>query len=334
MRLQDLPRHLARRCLGIPRFCRDSLGVDLRGARLVVAYSAGLDSTALLHLLHLLRPQLDLTLVAAHAHHGLRPESDLELRHARETCARLGLDCETAHLDVPALQAASGLGLEECARQARYEFLESVRRDRQADWTVTAHHGDDLAEDIVMRLVRGAGWPGLGGMTGADPGRRLLRPLLDWHKSELKAFLDSTGTTWREDPSNADPDRTRNRVRHDIMPLLLRENPSFAKTALQLWELARIDRDFWDQTLPHFLGPISEHFLDAAALNVHQARRLRLYKTVLDAMGPGQALASHLLLLDGAWMRKNCGSSTQFPGDKVACVEAEGIRFHMQQRSA
>lgn len=333
MRLQDLPRHLARRCLGIPRFCRDSLGVELRGARLVVAYSAGLDSTALLHLLHLLRPRLNLTLVAAHAHHGLRPESDLELRHAREICARLDMTCETTHLDVPALQAASGRGLEECARQARYGFLESVRQEHQADWIVTAHHGDDLAEDIIMRLMRGAGWPGLGGMTGADPTRRLLRPLLDWEKSELRAFLENTGTTWREDPSNTSPDRTRNRVRLDILPLLRRENPSFSRTALQLWELARIDGEYWNQNLPPLSPPLREHVLGTSELNVHQAKRLRLYKAVLDAMGPGQVLTSHLLLLDRAWVRKNCGRTTQFPGDKVACVEAGGIRFRFQLRS-
>jgi tRNA(Ile)-lysidine synthase len=234
MRLQDLPRHLARRCLGIPRFCAESLGVELRGTRLVVAYSAGLDSTALLHLLHLLHAPLKLTLFAAHAHHGLRQESDRELEHSMEVCTRLGIPCETMRLDVASLRAASGGGLEECARKARYAFLDSVRRDKRADWIVTAHHGDDLAEDIVMRLVRGTGWPGLGGMPGVDRQRHLLRPLLDWEKCELRAFLEETGTAWCEDLSNSSTDRTRNRVRHDILPLLRRENPAFAKTARQL----------------------------------------------------------------------------------------------------
>jgi tRNA(Ile)-lysidine synthase len=333
MRLQDLPRHLARRCLGIPNFCRESLGVDLRGSRLVVAYSTGLDSTALLRLLLLLRDSLNLTLCAAHAHHGLRPESDRELEFALQTCDRWGVRCETARLDVPALQAASGEGLEECARKARYAFLDSVRSSTQADWIVTAHHGDDLAEDIVMRLLRGTGWPGLGGMPGVDRGRHLLRPLLDWEKNELRAFLEESKTAWCDDPSNALADRTRNRVRHDIMPLLRRENPSFARTARKLWELAQIDEEYWDQNLPHLSLPIKDHFLDTTALNVHKASRLRLYKAILDAMGPGQALANHLLLLDTAWVRKNCGRITQFPGDKIACVEADGIRFCRQNRA-
>ena len=75
------------------------------------------------------------------------------------------------------------------------------------------------------------------------------------------------------------------------------------------------------------------YFLPATELGVHQAARLRIYKAVLDAMGPGQALASHLLLLDKAWVRKNCGRSIQFPGDKIGYVEAEGIRFHFQRRT-
>lgn len=332
MRLQDLPRQLARRCLGIPHFCEESLGVDLRGTRLVVAYSTGLDSTALLHLLHLLHAPLRLTLIAAHAHHGLRSESDRELEHAVEVCAKLGIACVTARLDVPAVQAASGAGLEESARLARYAFLDSVREEHQADWIVTAHHGDDLAEDIVMRLIRGTGWPGLGGMQGVDPKRHLLRPLLDWEKEELRTILETTGTAWCEDQSNTAPEHTRNRIRHDIMPLLLRENPSFFKTALHLWKLAKVDESYWNQVLPSLTSPVREYFLDAATLDIHKAQRLRLYKTVLDAMGPGQALVCHLLLLDKTWVRKKCGHTIQFPGDKVGCVESAGIRFHFQSR--
>lgn len=153
-------------------------------------------------------------------------------------------------------------------------------------------------------------------MAGADPTRRLLRPLLDWDKSELGDFLEHTATPWLEDPSNASPDRTRNRIRLDILPLLRRENPSFTKTALQLWELARIDREYWDEATPVLPAPIREHFLESAELSAHQAKRLRLYKAILDAMGPGQALASHLLLLDRAWVRKIVGGPCSSPATR------------------
>ncbi len=332
MRLQDLPRPLARRCLGLPHFCRDSLGVDIRGRSLVVAYSTGLDSTALLHILHLLSRPLGLTLAAAHAHHGLRPESDEELEHARSTCSRLGVPLQTARLDVPSAMRPGGPGQEECARNLRYAFLESVRAGCGADYVATAHHADDLAEDILMRLVRGTGWPGLGGMTGADPVRRLLRPLLDWEKNELQSLLETLGVPWREDRSNAQADRTRNRIRADILPLLRRENPGLSKTLRQTWTLARIDEDYWRQRLAHLPDRSDGIFIESRLLDAHPAQRLRLYKHVLDDMGPGQALAAHLLLLDRAWEGRKMGRRIQFPGDKVACVESGGIRFSRHER--
>lgn len=327
MRLQDFKRRWARQCLAIPRFCRQSLDLDLHGARLVVAYSTGLDSTALLHLLHALAPSLKLTLVAAHAHHGLRHESEAELLQALDTCAGLGIVCETKHLQV---REHARSGLEEAARDLRYAFLETVRIRHQADWIVTAHHADDLAEDIILRLIRGTGWPGLGGMTGLDRERRLLRPILNWSKTELRALLEDCGIPWCDDLSNLNTDQTRNRVRHQILPLLQRENPAFSKAALHLWTLARIDRQYWSEQCALRVED-QEHFLDAHSLAGHQALRLRLYKAVLDALGPGQARGDHLLRLDLAWTEGKIGHCIQFPGNKLARVKSMGILFCRQQ---
>lgn len=333
MHLRDLPRHWARRCLALPRFCAHSLGVELRQTSLIVAYSTGLDSTALLHLLHALAPRQGLTLIAAHVHHGLRPESDREEAQARAVCASLGLPLETRRLDVRAEARDQGRGLEETARDLRYAFLESVRREHRADWVVTAHHGDDLAEDIVMRLIRGAGWPGLGGMRGVDPRRRLLRPLLDWEKRELQALAEATGLTWSEDASNASPDRTRNRVRHRVLPLLRAENPALATACGRVWQAARRDEDYWDSLLPApepidtaFL--LEAHILDAS----HPALRLRRYKQILERMGPGHVLAESLQDLERAWTDKSLAHCFQFPGDKTCTVRRDGILFDWRNR--
>lgn len=325
MHLQNLPRSWARRCLAIETFCLDSLGVDLRGTRLVLGYSTGLDSTALLHLLHVLAPRTGFSLIAAHAHHGLRPESDAELSHARKVCAGLDIPCETARLDVRGHQAASGRGTEESARLLRYEFLESVRARYDADWIATAHHADDLAEDMVLRLVRGTGWPGLGGMPGVDSKRRLLRPVLDWTKEDLHAFALACGLAWHEDRSNQSTDPTRNRIRRQVMPLLCRENPSLSRSVLNLWRLARLDEDFWNTELT---GERDSRILTHRTLvTCHPAKRLRLYKAVLDGLGPGQALSGHLFLLDRAWADKKTGAIIQFPGDKTARITPSGILF-------
>ena len=328
MRLQSLPRFWARRCLAIEAFCLDSLGVDLRGTRLVVAYSTGLDSAALLHLLHILAPRTGFSLIAAHAHHGLRPESDAELPHARKVCAELGIPCETARLDVRGHQAASGRGTEESARLLRYEFLESVRARYDADWIVTAHHADDLAEDMVLRRVRGTGWPGLGGMPGVDSKRRLLRPVLDWTKEDLHAFALACGLAWHEDRSNQSTDPTRNRIRRQVMPLLRRENPSLSRSVLNLWRLARLDEDFWNTELTRERD--SRILTHRTLATCHPAKRLRLYKAVLDGLGPGQALSGHLFLLDRAWADKKTGTIIQFPGDKTARITPSGILFERQ----
>lgn len=325
MRLQDFPRPWARRCLGLETFCREALGVDLRGTRLVLAYSTGLDSTALLYLLHALTPRTGLSLIAAHAHHGLRPDANAELRHAEEICAKLEIPCETTRLAVLEHHRTSGRGVEESARLLRYEFLESVRVKYAADWIVTAHHADDLAEDIVLRLIRGTGWPGLGGMTGLDVKRRLLRPILDWNKEELCAFALACGLTWNEDSTNQNTEPTRNRVRHHILPLLRQENPSFQRCALNLWHMARLDEDFWQKELAE---STAVHFLPHTTLAAcHPAKRLRLYKAILDGLGPGQARSDHLFLLDRAWQLRKTGTTIQFPGDKTAQVTSAGIAF-------
>lgn len=333
MRLHDLPRTWARRCLAMPRFCAEVLGTPLRDVTVVAAYSTGLDSTVLLHVLHALAPRQGLTLVAAHVHHGLRPESEHEEKHARSVCASLEIPLETCRLDVPAQARTQHTGQEATARRLRYAFLESVRQKHRADWIVTAHHGDDLAEDIMLRLVRGTGWPGLGGMPGIDFDRHLLRPLLDWDKTELRALAKEAGLSWCEDASNGSLELTRNRIRHHVLPLLQAENPAFVKAARNLWVMSHADADFWRNQLPPLPDMVDEYLLDADMLDTaHPALRLRLFKHLLDHMGPGQALAGHLLALDRMWRDKIKIRHIQFPGDKIATVRKDGIFFSRQHR--
>ncbi|GAB1409601.1 tRNA lysidine(34) synthetase TilS [Desulfovibrionales bacterium] len=334
MRLHDMPRMWARRCLGIPRFCRAALGVDIDGATLVLAYSTGLDSTALLYLFHALAQRLGLTIVPVHVHHGLRPESDHEAIHAGRVCASLHLPCIQARCNVPALAKASGRGLEETARAERYAALERVRQEHAADWIVTAHHSDDLIEDIMLRLVRGTGWPGLGGMVGVDEKRHILRPLLNWEKKDLHAFALECGLSWCEDASNLSQTYTRNRIRTQILPLVHAENPALGTALRHVWQHARIDENYWQQ----FPAPIQNTerglLLPAAELaKAHPAQRLRWYKEIIDKMNQGQALFVQLMALETAWKDQKHGRCIQFPGDKAATVTDQGIFFQRWQRT-
>ncbi len=328
--LQDLPPEAARFCLGVERFLTQELGVRPSGA-VLVGLSGGADSTALLLALRWLGPRLGCAVHAAHLDHGLRPESCEDAEAAQNLCRALDVPCVTAREDVAALAASQGLGLEEAARKARYAFLEQAREAAGANWMAVGHTRDDLAEDVVMRLVRGAGWPALGGMAGADRERRLLRPLLLTPRSDIEAVLRGLGVAWAEDASNADRAFLRNRIRHEVLPLLARENPSFAKGVGRLWQQARLDAAWMEAevaALPWRDEPGGVLALPLDALRaLPEALRLRTCKQALERLGPGQPLADNLFALDQALMSGQGGKAIQFPGAKTVEVGNGQVRF-------
>ncbi|WP_461209413.1 tRNA lysidine(34) synthetase TilS [Desulfocurvus sp. DL9XJH121] len=326
--LQDMPPAQAHFCLGVERFLLRDAGAALAGAEVVCAFSGGVDSTVLLVALVALAPRLGCTVSAAHLDHGLRPESGAEADHAREFCARLGVPCAVEAVDVAAL--AGGTGLEEAAREARYAFLQRVRAERGAAFLALGHQLDDLAEDVLLRLVRGTGWPQLAGMRALDAERALLRPLLLTPRAQIEAFARALGLPWVEDASNRDPEAgRRNRMRLSVLPLLLAENPNFLESVAGLWRSARLDEDYFRNLGREALAASPEPgFLPRALLDgLHPALRLRLYKACLEELGPGQPLADGLRRLDAAFTSGEGGKTVQFPGDKQARVSGRGIRF-------
>lgn len=329
-RIQDLPAPWARFCLGIERFLLHDLALPLRHRRLVLACSAGSDSTALLVILHCLAPRLGLTINVAHLDHGLRPESAQETGHIAELCRRLGVRITVGRSNVGRYARVTGTGLEEAGRILRYRFLFGVQRRIRADLLLTAHHADDLAEDVLMRLIRGTGWPGLAGMPCWDPVRQLLRPLLHTPKQELRHFLSDIGVSWSEDASNADPNHTRNRIRTDLIPLVLRENPRFHEAVIRLHRQAELDGDFFATLITPLVRQAAQRgrFLESSLLrSLHPGLRLRLYKAIIDDLGPGQALHDSLSRLDQAWRNGANNATIQFPGSKSALASTTGICF-------
>ena len=323
--LHDLPPRWAHFCLGIERFAARDLGVSLGSGRFLVGLSGGLDSSALLLVCSCLAARDQGRLAAAHLDHGLRPESAQDAAAAQALCAALDIPFHAERVDVAALAQERGLGLEEAGRQARHAFFREVLGQEGLDWVVLGHHLDDLAEDVLLRLVRGTGWPGLSGMAGRDEGLRSLRPLLLTPKATLLEFARDVGLAWREDASNQEPAFRRNRMRLDVLPLLLEENPGFLESVARLWRQGRLDQEYWTQELEQARG---EALLpDSLLEQSHPALRLRLYKQALDHLGPGQALADSLFQLDAAWQENRLGTVFQFPGDKLASVTRQGIQF-------
>ena len=248
------------------------------GDRICAAVSGGADSVALLLLLHaanaLPRHGLGVGLSAVHVHHGLRgDEADADLAFVEALCLRLAVPLHVHHASVPERMAASRAGAgkagtgraegcEEAARAIRYELFASLIAQGHADSVLTAHTLDDQAETVLMKLLRGAWTEGLSGIhpvvlvDKAKPGGKILRPLLAVRRAELEDFLRARNQPWRTDSSNSDEAFTRNRVRHQLLPILREYNPSLDQTLANLAELAREDEARWQAELGRILPQV------------------------------------------------------------------------------
>ncbi len=196
-----------------------------QGDTLVVALSGGADSTLLLDLLSRF-PDYNLHLVAAHLNHTLRgAESDADEEFCRSLATRYAIPFESRRVDVVRMAADLRLNLEDTGRRARIGFLDEVRSTYGAAAVVLAHHADDQAETVLMRLLRGSGTSGLSGMAYRNR-RGYLRPLLEISRSDIERYLIARGLEWREDASNNDTAYLRNRIRHQLLPLLEEYNPA------------------------------------------------------------------------------------------------------------
>ncbi|HDQ41803.1 MAG TPA: tRNA lysidine(34) synthetase TilS [Desulfonatronum sp.] len=328
-RLQDLPPAWARFCLRIDRFISQTVG-PIHNRHLLLACSAGSDSLALLLVMNSLASRLKIKLSAVHLDHCLRSESRNETLALARVCATLNIPLKIGRSNVGRYARKTGLGIEEAGRTLRYRFLLGLGKKINADLILTAHHADDLAEDVLMRLLRGAGWPGLAGMPAWDPKRRLARPLLRTTKQTLQTFLRVLDLTWQEDASNADQNFLRNRIRSAILPEIKREFPGMHRGIARLHALASLDLDYFTTRLAPLLTKAREHghFLERRDLaHLHPALRLRLFKALVDDLGPGQARHDALLRLEQAWQENRTGACIQFPGEKTGTVTAQGIRF-------
>lgn len=338
--LRDLAPEDAAMALDVLRFAEQETGASLRGGRFLVALSGGADSTALLVLACALRDHAGFSLAAAHLDHALREESAAEAEAAGRLCAALGVPFVSRREDVALLARECHCGIEEAGRRARYAFLEETRLAMGADYVLTAHHAGDLAEDMLMRLTRGAGWPGLGGMKAVVdespaqgvPGRRVLRPLLMQEKDRLIAMLVRLGVGWQEDASNASREWKRNRVRHDLMPLLLAENLSFHECVRRLWRQARDDEDWWTGALGDAIAFFGEGedrkavVVPDSLASLGRAGRKRAFVEAVRRMG-GQARADTVEAMEEAWTRRHFPRRFSFGGGVKAAMDADGVSF-------
>ncbi|MFN0067909.1 MAG: tRNA lysidine(34) synthetase TilS [Limisphaerales bacterium] len=220
------------------------------GGRCLVAVSGGRDSMALLTALHRLAPGRGWRLGAAHFDHGLRGAAGrLDGELVEDWCRRLGLNCERG-TGVPGMAGPRGLAPEAAARAARLKFLADAARKSGAAFVAAAHHADDQAELVLLRLLRGAGGAGLGGMAPVapfpgGPGLTLVRPFLGLSRAEIAAWAAGQGMPFREDETNADRRVPRNRLRREIIPRLTADfQPALREVLGRAAEITGAEADY------------------------------------------------------------------------------------------
>jgi tRNA(Ile)-lysidine synthase len=234
------------------------------GMRIAVACSGGADSVALLRTLLDRRNELGLVLSVAHMNHGIRgEESDADAAFVEALAGKFELPCHLRRVDTTATAESNRQGLEEAARSLRYAWFWELLADGHADAIVTAHTLNDQAETVLHRLLRGAWTEGLSGIfpaLNADPKRLsrrskplILRPFLSATRSEIERYLQAIGQPWREDSTNRDTAYARNRLRHELLPILAEYNPGIQNQLTHLATLARDDEAFWQAELARLL---------------------------------------------------------------------------------
>lgn len=216
--------------------------------KVLIALSGGADSLALTQLMICSRQRFGLELVAAHFDHGLRQTSTDDANFVKNFAAERGLEFVGGQGNVKTFAVEQKISIETAARTLRYEFLNDARQHLNCDAILTAHHADDQAETILMRLLRGSTSAGLSAMkarTFTDCGL-IIRPLLAFRKAELENFCRQKKLSPRIDETNFMTDATRNKIRLELVPLLEKFNPALIETLCRFGQVSADESNFID----------------------------------------------------------------------------------------
>jgi len=259
----------------------------------LAAVSGGPDSMAMLHMLKSLGDELGFPVIAAHVNHKLRgAEADAEAELVRRTAESWGVPCVVGEIDMPAYLARTGENAQAAARRLRYEFLRRAALERGAEAIATAHHADDQAETVLMRLMRGTGPGGLAGIAEQrkEESLELIRPLLRISKKEILQYCERNGVPYATDSSNLESRYFRNAVRLELLPLLERYNPAVRSSLARLAEIAAAEDDYLQRAAREAFAELVRPEGDGWAADrrgfckLHLALQRRLIKLILNCL--------------------------------------------------
>ena len=210
------------------------------GSKVVVGVSGGSDSMALLYILHTLKNEFGIRLIAAHVNHGLRGENaDRDEKFVSDFCREKGIEFHSLKADVAALAKEKGIGFEECGRNIRYEFFNSIGKDIVV---ATAHNLSDRAETFLFNFARGSALRGLCSIPAVRG--NVIRPLIECTKDEINAFCKENSIEYVTDETNSDVAYSRNRIRHNIVSEFKEINSSFERSVCRCINSLNEDEDF------------------------------------------------------------------------------------------
>ena len=273
-----------------------SQGLIKTGDNVILGVSGGPDSVALLHLLYNLRHDFGISLSIAHYNHNLRPSAKLDQQFVKKLAEKLKLSYYTDTWKNPPRKDSKG-SLEELAREQRLKFFDRLVKKNPNAKIALAHTQDDLAETVLMRILRGTGLQGLRSILPQTKINDLvlIRPLLEVSKKELLSYLQKNHLSYRRDPMNKDLDFFRNKIRLELLPLLQKEyNPNIQELLTHLSQTVAIDYAYLRQEAQKKFSALISQFPPRGA-NSKRAVRIRFNLNQLQKIP--QALQRMILRL-------------------------------------
>ena len=301
-------------------------GLIPRGSTVFAALSGGADSVALTHLLFSLQEDLGFRMEACHFNHNLRgEESRRDEAFCREFCQKLGIPLTVGQAEVSLLAQERGESLEETARNCRYDFFAAL-----PGLVATAHTKDDVAETVLLNLLRGTGLKGLCGIP--EIRGQFVRPLLSFTRQDVVDYLNENNLPHVEDSSNGGDDYLRNRLRHRVMPLLKEENPAFLEAVERMTGLLRQEEVLLSGLTEALLQKDEEGaYALAPLLAAPEALRRRAIHHLLE--GKVKKLSfSHILGAEEVLLAEHPSKVCTLPGGLR--LRREYDRFFLEQEAA
>jgi tRNA(Ile)-lysidine synthase len=304
-----------------------------KSERVVVAFSGGPDSTALLTALDIVARELDLSLIVAHYNHGLRgAESDEDEQFSRDLAQDMGLIFVSGNMEQK--KVAKGVSPEDFYRRQRYCFLEKVASDYQAQKIALGHNLQDQAETVLLHLLRGSGLEGLKGFLPKRDGR-IIRPLIETSRREIISFLDKSGISYRRDSSNENSMYLRNQIRGELIPYLKEKyNPKIEENLARMAQILRTEDEFIGGHVAEALqSSFIQRHQNSVLLNIDFVNKLpaairwRLFKTILESLIPENNGISflHVKSLDDLSQKRESGKRIVLPLEVEARREYDNL---------